>query len=239
IKEIGEDRFAAIGSDTMGNTKWAREGVVDDIPTMLIVPGPCHHLSNTIGDITRLPYFTSALTKMHTTISHFSHPSNSTTHLKVLQVSQHINHGLEKVGKTRFGTFYWSGYALVGCLPPICELVATGDTKAALGWFKQILTYQKFELELKQLVTILEPLARAIKCLEGLEVTVGDVWKFYVVVTAVLHDLFEENVLSFPESLQDNVCSIVNLRFDEMIHGPSGDLYLAGFYLDPGNPPVV
>ncbi|KAJ7828008.1 hypothetical protein B0H13DRAFT_1656537, partial [Mycena leptocephala] len=86
---------------------------------------------------------------------------------------------------------------------------------------------------LKQLVMILEPIARAIKCLEGLGVTVGDVWKFYVAITAVLRDLFAEDILSFPQSLQDDVCSIVNRRFDEMIHGPSGDLYLAGFYLDP------
>jgi len=61
----------------------------------------------------------------------------------------------------------------------------------------------------------------------------GDEWKFYVAVTAVLRDLFAEDILSFPQSLQSDVCSIVNRRFDEMIHGPSGDLYLAGFYLDP------
>ncbi|KAF8176825.1 ribonuclease H-like domain-containing protein [Mycena galopus ATCC 62051] len=223
IKEIGEDRFTAIGSDSTGNTSWARDGVVDDIPTMLIVPDPCHHLSNTVGDITRLPYFANALTKMCTTISHFSHSSYSTTDLKALRVSQHINHGLEKVGKTRFGTIYWC----------IINTDRDKDTKAAPGWFKQILIYQQFELELKQLVTILEPLARAIKCLEGLEVTVGDVWKFYVAVTAVLRDLFTENILSFSQSLQDDICSIVNRRFDEMIHGPSGALYLAGFYLDP------
>ncbi len=42
---------------------------------------------------------------------------------------------------------------------------------------------------------ILEPIARAIKCLEGLGVTVGDVWKFYVAITAVLRDLFAEDTL--------------------------------------------
>jgi hypothetical protein len=103
-----------------------------------------------------------------------------------------------------------------------------------LAWFKQLRVFQKFELELKQLVTILEPIARAIKCLEGLEVTVGDVWKFYVAITAVIRDLFDEDALSFPQSLKDEVCAIVNRRFEEMIDGPSGDIYLAGFYLDPG-----
>jgi hypothetical protein len=146
IDEIGRPRFAAIGSDSTGNTKWAREGVVDDIPTMLICPDCCHHLSNTIGDITKLPYFTDVryfllhlfvfpnvfqpIAKMRTTISHFSHSSCSATHLKSLRVSRDINKGLEKVGKTRFGTIYWAGYALIPCLPPISELITTGVINA-------------------------------------------------------------------------------------------------------------
>ncbi|KAJ7831615.1 hypothetical protein B0H14DRAFT_2365081, partial [Mycena olivaceomarginata] len=113
INEIGTDRFAAIGSDSTGNTKSGREKVVIVIPTILIVPDPCHHLSNTIGDITRLPYFMNSITKMRTTITHFSHSSASATHLKAMRVSQDINNGLEKVGKTRFGTIYWAGYALI------------------------------------------------------------------------------------------------------------------------------
>ncbi|KAJ7855098.1 hypothetical protein B0H13DRAFT_2358071 [Mycena leptocephala] len=68
------------------------------------------------------------------------------------------------------------------------------------------------------------------------EVTVGDVWKFYVAITAVIRDLFAEDVLSFPQSLKDDVGAIVNRRYEEMIEGPSGDIYLAGFYLDPGFP---
>ncbi|KAJ6527844.1 hypothetical protein DFH09DRAFT_1285604 [Mycena vulgaris] len=173
-----------------------------------------------------------SITKMCTTITHFSHSPNSTTHLKALRVCCNINHGLEKVGKTRFGTIYWLGYALVGCLPPICELIVSGVIntdddkvgnlldKPGLGWFKQIRVYQEFELELKQLVMILEPLARTIKCLEGLEVTVSDVWRFYVTVTAVLRDLFAEDILSFP-------------NHSWTMFTPFGGLYLAGFYLDP------
>jgi hypothetical protein len=56
-------------------------------------------------------------------------------------------------------------------------------------------------MELKQLVTILEPIARAIKCLEGLKVIVGEVWKFYVAITAVIRDLFAEDSLSFPVNI--------------------------------------
>ncbi|KAK6987730.1 DUF659 family protein [Favolaschia claudopus] len=240
MKEIGLERFAGIASDNTGNTTVARVLCVDDVPTLLICPDPCHHLSNTVGDIVKLPYFENATSKARTVISHFSHSSNSHTHLSALRVCLSINHGLETVGKTRFGTWYWVGYALIPCLVPISQLINLGvisvdgdKDKAALGFFKQFRILQDFELELKQLVLILEPLARAIKCLEGLQVTVGDVWKFYVAITAVLRELFEEDTLSFPQELKDDVCAIINRRFDQMIHGPSGDLFLSGFYLDP------
>ncbi|KAJ6627648.1 hypothetical protein B0H10DRAFT_1779160, partial [Mycena sp. CBHHK59/15] len=233
IRQIGPKRFCAIGSDSTGNTKWAGEGAADEIKTLLIVPDPCHHLSNTIKDITRLSYFIDVISKKRETITYFSQSTYSATHLNALRVILSVNHGLEKIGKTRFGTLYWAGYTLLPNLPLISDLITMGD-KAKLAWFKQLRVYQNFELELKQLVTILEPIARAIKCLEGLEVTVGDVWKFYVAITAVIRDLFDEDVLSFPQSLKDEVCAIVNHRFEEMIDGPSGDIYLVGFYLDPG-----
>lgn len=107
--------------------------------------------------------------------------------------------------------------------------------KAKLAWFKQLRPFQNFVLELQQLLAILEPIARAIKCLEGLQVTVGDIWKFYVAITAVLQDLFtNDNTLSIPQEVRDEVSTIINARYDQMIHGPSGDLFLSGFFLDPG-----
>ena len=53
--------------------------------------------------------------------------------------------------------------------------------------------YHNFSLCLEQLTVILEPMACSIKCLEGLKMSIGDVWKFYVAITAVLADMFQEN----------------------------------------------
>ncbi|KAJ6461131.1 hypothetical protein C8R47DRAFT_1241882 [Mycena vitilis] len=150
----------------------------------------------------------------------FSHSTYSTTHLKSLRVIYDINKGLEKIGKTRFGTMYWAGYSLLRCLPPIKELIQTDviDVDSdKLGWFKQLRVAQDFELQLQQLVHILEPIARAIKCLEGVHVTVV---------------MFSSST-SPSRPFCDEVCSIVNRRYDEMIHGPSGDLFLSGFFPDP------
>jgi hypothetical protein len=63
---------------------------------------------------------------MRTTITYFSHSTYSATHLKALRVILEINKGLETVGKTRFGTLYWAGYALQRCIPGISELIQSG-----------------------------------------------------------------------------------------------------------------
>ncbi|KAJ6546355.1 hypothetical protein B0H10DRAFT_1711212, partial [Mycena sp. CBHHK59/15] len=222
---IGRQRFASLGSDSTGNTKLGRELVQADVATVLIVPDPCHHLSNTIKDICVIEYFVDCIGKMRTTITYFSHSTYSATHLKALRVILDINKGLEKIRKTRFGTLYWSSHSLLRCLSAISELINTGiinvessdKDKSKLAWFKQLRAYQNFELELQQLNQILEPIARAIKCLEGLEVTVGDIWKFYVAITAVLHDLFEDNSLSIPLNVREEVSAIINRRYDQMI----------------------
>ncbi|KAJ7681273.1 hypothetical protein B0H17DRAFT_903969, partial [Mycena rosella] len=220
MRSVGTKRLACIGCDSTGNTKLGRELVEIEVATVLLVPDPNHYLSNTCRDICKIEYFTDAIGKMRTTTTYFSHSAYSATRLKALRVIIQVNKGLEKIGKMRFGTMYWASYALLRCLPGISELISTG-------------IIENFELELQQLCNILEPIARAIKCLEGLETTVGDIWKFYVAITAVLHDLFKDNTLSIPLAVQEEVCVIVNRRYDEMIHGPSGNLFLSGFFLDP------
>jgi hypothetical protein len=54
---IGRDQFASVGSDSTGNTKLGRELAQAAVPTLLIVPDPPHHLSNTIKDIAKIEYF--------------------------------------------------------------------------------------------------------------------------------------------------------------------------------------
>ncbi|KAJ6622303.1 hypothetical protein B0H10DRAFT_1788208 [Mycena sp. CBHHK59/15] len=226
MDSIGRKCFTSISSDSTGNTKLARELAQAAVPTVLIVPDPNHHLSNAVKDICKIEYFTDI---------------NPSTHLDALHVIYAINEGLEKIGKICFATIYWARYALLCTLLPIIELVQMGiiDVNAEkLGWFKQMCSLQDFELHLQQLCHILEPIARAIKCLEGLEVTVGDVFKFYIAITTVLGDFFEEDSLSTLSKVQEEVCSIINRQYDEMIHGPSGGLFLAGFFLDPGQFPL-
>ncbi|KAJ6620535.1 hypothetical protein B0H10DRAFT_2163532 [Mycena sp. CBHHK59/15] len=195
MKMIGVDHFTAVGSDSTGNTKLARKLVAEEVLMLLIVPDPCHHLSNTVKDICGLVYFVEVILKMRETITYFSHSMYSATHLKALRVILKINKGLVKIGKTRFGTLYCAGHSVHHRLPAITELITSGviNTDGADKVCQTRVDDSTFELELQQLIAILELIARVIKCLEGLDVTVGDVWKFYVAITAVLRDLFAED----------------------------------------------
>lgn len=54
---LGLGRIAAIVSDSTAVTKNARADVTSEIETILNVSDPCHHIHNTVKNITDLPEF--------------------------------------------------------------------------------------------------------------------------------------------------------------------------------------
>lgn len=95
----------------------------------------------------------------------------------------------------------------------------------------------QFETSLIQLKALLEPLARAVKCLESSKSTPADVYLFWLAVTATYTDLFkqdsDESGISLPDDVVRDVRSIVNGRYKQMIEDPSKQVYLATFFLHP------
>jgi hypothetical protein len=94
-----------------------------------------------------------------------------------------------------------------------------------------------FENGLRQLVFILQPLARACKCLESSKATAGDVYLFWLAVLATYEQLFMDNNdvdgLQFPEDVVDQIRRIVNACWKELTTGPGKSVYLSTFFLDP------
>ncbi|KAG1766267.1 ribonuclease H-like domain-containing protein [Suillus occidentalis] len=80
--EAREDKWAAICSDSTAVTKNARREVVDTIPTILDLCDACHHLHNTIKNITLLPEFEQMLSLLKPIIKHFSKSTISAAHLR-------------------------------------------------------------------------------------------------------------------------------------------------------------
>ncbi|KAJ7049280.1 ribonuclease H-like domain-containing protein, partial [Mycena amicta] len=238
MTRVGVERFAGIGSDSTGNTRLAREITKEKFPWIYIMPDPCHHLSLLCGDISRLEYWADAISTMKGTIKYFSKSTHSATHLSAVRVTHDVNKGLEKVGKTRFGTIYWSGYSVKRCWDSMKQLVDTNIIDAhkessPLHFMTNLRKSTEFTIQLTQLVHVLEPVARAIKCLEGLDCTAGDVWKFYVAIVAVIYDLFEADREGYPAELKEAIRAIVNTRFEQMM-GETG-IYLTVFFLSPEN----
>jgi len=57
IDQIEHDHFSEISSDSTGNTQLACEIVVKEIPTIIILPDPCHHMNNMAKNIGGLDYW--------------------------------------------------------------------------------------------------------------------------------------------------------------------------------------
>jgi hypothetical protein len=57
MQRIGLGRFAAITSDSTGNTKLARELTIKQAPFILNLPDPVHHTANTIRNIVQMDHF--------------------------------------------------------------------------------------------------------------------------------------------------------------------------------------
>ncbi|KAF8597143.1 hypothetical protein BDV93DRAFT_562652 [Ceratobasidium sp. AG-I] len=89
---------------------------------------------------------------------------------------------------------------------------------------------------LHQLHLILQPLARAVVCLESTASTPGDVYHLWISVQATLHDLFlgsdRLGGLAIPRVLVSDICALVNGRFAEFLEGPEKQVYLTAFFLD-------
>jgi hypothetical protein len=62
IDQIGHKRFCCVSSDNTGNMRVSRDILCDVIRTMLNLPDPNHHMSNTIKDIVVLAYFAEVST---------------------------------------------------------------------------------------------------------------------------------------------------------------------------------
>ena len=91
-----------------------------------------------------------------------------------------------------------------------------------------------------QLMKLLEPIARSIKCLESALTTPADVYLFLLATLASYEDIFLRNNdidrLGLPENVTRDVRKIINTRWHEVTHGDNKVVYLATFFLDPHMP---
>ncbi|KIO25436.1 hypothetical protein M407DRAFT_25235 [Tulasnella calospora MUT 4182] len=241
IRQIGPTRLSGIGGDGAKNVEGAKDLVVEMWPWIVKLTDPCHHLSNTGKDLGKLEHFEETIANLRKLLKFFKHSSSAKARLDAMRVLKGVPEGLVSVGKTRFLTFYYSARSVIRCLPLIRELISKGVIEpkkdSSISWMQNVLAVAKFEAGLTQLKTLLEPLARAVKCLESSLSTPADVYLFWLAVAATYRDIFRDNSsdggLQLPDDVISEIRAIVNTRYQQMIEHPSKQVYLATFFLDP------
>jgi hypothetical protein len=96
-----------------------------------------------------------------------------------------------------------------------------------------------FEHDLKRLLKVIAPIAKAIKCLESSRSTPADVYLYWMAIVAELEDVFNNRVYfrqgdQDAMDLKESIRAIVNGRLNEMMRGASHDIYYVAFFLEPG-----
>lgn len=86
--------------------------------------------------------------------------------------------------------------------------------------------------ELTVYTSIMAPIARSIKALEGRAASAADVYIFWLAIAASLRNLFtcDEDI---DKELARKVTAIVNRRYKEFINDSPTDIYFTAFFLDP------
>jgi hypothetical protein len=90
-----------------------------------------------------------------------------------------------------------------------------------------------FESDLDQLLFVIGPIAKSIKCLEASHSTVADVYMFWLAIMASLEDLIKNDKLDLPLEVIKQIWRLWNWRFDKMINAAPSDIFVTGFFLVP------
>ena len=90
----------------------------------------------------------------------------------------------------------------------------------------------RFEMELTQFISVGNPLARAIECLEATSANPADVYLYWLAILGGVKDALESCYL--PDEVCGQIRGIINSRWKEFfVDGPT-NAHLSAFYLNPG-----
>ncbi|KAF6756529.1 ribonuclease H-like domain-containing protein [Ephemerocybe angulata] len=196
-------------------------------------------------DLCNIPEFKPTITDLRSLLSLMSSSTFTRDLFDAERKEMGIAKGLLTMSDTRFGSVFWSiDSVLVGY--PALKRVGTDMTNGleedskVRELFGDEDTAHEFEKMLKRLHALLLPFARSIQCLEGREITPADPYRYWLAITAQVHDLIiTDDALSRPrysKETKEEIRRIANHRFSDLIENEaSGNVYLTAFFLDPDN----
>ncbi|RXW19648.1 hypothetical protein EST38_g6203 [Candolleomyces aberdarensis] len=178
IEEVGKGNWVAACSDNTNVTKASRRVTVGHVPTMFDLNDSIHHIHGTIQAVTKIDHFKEMITLLRAMLKHFKKSPLSVKYVREewAKTSSEPFKSFKSVAKTRFDTMYVSACSVKPYLAIVRSLVA-----------KKKIT---FKLVLDQYIDIVEPMIRALWCLESAFANPSDVYAFWLAIGATLKKLF-------------------------------------------------
>ncbi|KAH7337478.1 hypothetical protein B0J17DRAFT_718240 [Rhizoctonia solani] len=177
IKEIGPHRIASVVSDNAGPTKKGRRETSKRYPWILNLADPIHKFNLCIQDICRDPLWDESLKQLCKLLTHFKMSTYAAGRLKEARMAKGILRNLQSIGNTQFATLYYAATSVLDNLPALYRISRNGEINTKGTPLPSIVAdvldettvvALKFRQDLKELVNILEPFARAIVSLESI-----------------------------------------------------------------------
>ncbi|KAI0027166.1 ribonuclease H-like domain-containing protein [Vararia minispora EC-137] len=213
----------------------------------------CHRFHNTSKDIAKLSVFNMPIQTTKHAIKFFSKSTLAKTAFKCLMPRHRITRGLQKFGKTRFGSISHSVSSMQRCLPIIHELVRTRRIKLPVANVHARLVPEsskgdEFKRLLKLTVDVFAPCAKTITCAESTHANLADVFMLWLAVSAAYKDLMEDPIAlaELDQQTREKIRRILNYRFQQMVENPSvsidtnnlkhvrmASMYVVAFVLHP------
>ncbi|KAI0820926.1 ribonuclease H-like domain-containing protein [Irpex lacteus] len=236
IEDVGIDRTAGACTDDCAQMHKVRGDIHDKHPTICNLRDCCHLIHGIVEKTSKLSEFDKPLARMKKIVAHFSKSTFSKAMLKLSVEDGEKLYALQKIGKTRFGTYWSSAQTVLPALPKIRKLVQDKEIKFKVHLFEvrvMPLEYHKLELALSQYVVIIAPLIRSLWSLEASTANASDVFVFFTAIAAQLRDLFQKSPreTGIPTELANSVIEIFNDKYDNMFL--NNDIYFVAFALDP------
>ncbi|KAI9439496.1 hypothetical protein F5148DRAFT_1293675 [Russula earlei] len=151
----------------------------------------------------------------------------------------HIQHSLQSVGETRFGTIYWSLDSAVQGIPAFTKIVSNpglGIDNAMLHTlFDNDEDVFAFQRDLKWLGAVLMPFAPAIQCLEAKDTNPVDMYTYWLAIVAHLQDLLTKDdslkeKSKYAIELKEKIHAIANSWLAQLIENEQAlNVYLTAF----------
>ncbi|CAE6507832.1 unnamed protein product, partial [Rhizoctonia solani] len=244
IKEIGPHRIASVVSDDTATTKKSRREASKKYSWIINLADPIHKFNLCIQDICRDSIWEGSLKQLRKLLTHFKMSSYATGRLNEARKIEGIPRNLQSIGNTRFATIYYAGTSVLDNLPALYRIYRNGEiaTKGtplpsvcivADALDETTVTALKFRQDLKELVNILEPFARALLSLESTRSNLSDVYFFWLGALAALDHHFKSRNCLLPSEDRARIRRVASKRFNEGINDAPTDAYITAFFLDP------